>query len=92
MESLNISKISSKGQIVLPKSIREKFSKGDDVVFIEDEGEIILKKSSDILEDLNYLKFQKNTFKELENYEKNSEIYESMDSKDFINYLKNKVE
>ena len=44
MESLNIAKISSKGQVVLPKSIRDKFSREDNVVFIERENEIILRK------------------------------------------------
>ena len=91
MESINIAKISSKGQIVLPKSIRNKFSKGEDVVFIENGDEITLRKSTQVLEDLNYLKFQRNTFKELENYENNKQEYESMKSKDFIKYLKSKI-
>lgn len=92
MESINIAKISSKGQIVLPKSIRAKFSKGEDVVFIEDGDEIILKKSSDVIEELNYLRFQRETFAQLEEYEKNKEKYEALDSKEFIKMLKSKIE
>jgi len=91
MESINISKISSKGQIVLPKSIRDKFSSNDDVVFIENGNEIILRKSSDVLNDLNYLKFQENTFNELQKYEENKDKYPSMKSKEFISFLKEKV-
>lgn len=91
MESISVVKISSKGQIVLPKSIRSKFSKGEDLVFIEDGDSISLRKSTDVLEDLNYLKFQKDTFKELEKYENNKDKYESLSSKEFIKMLKSKT-
>jgi AbrB family looped-hinge helix DNA binding protein len=91
MESISVVKISSKGQIVLPKSIRNKFAKDDDIVFIDDGTNINLRKSSDVLEDLNYLKFQKETFKELEKYEGDKESYEALPSKEFITLLKSKI-
>ena len=46
---MEIAKLSSKGQITLPKEIREKLNlkEGDKVVFIEKEGKIIMAKSSE---------------------------------------------
>lgn len=91
MESIAVAKISSKGQVVLPKVIREKFE-GNDVVFLEEGDEIILKKSSEVLEDLAYLKFQKNTFKELDYYQSHKEEFQGVCEDDFIDYLESKVQ
>ena len=46
---MEIAKLSSKGQITLPKEIREKLclKEGDKVMFIEKEGEIIMLKSAE---------------------------------------------
>jgi antitoxin PrlF len=44
---LEVSKISSKGQITVPKSIRKllKLQEGDLVVFVEENGKVILTKA-----------------------------------------------
>lgn len=43
MTTINISKVSSKGQIVIPKDLRERFKEGSEVLFIEQDGLLILK-------------------------------------------------
>ena len=48
--SIDISKISSKGQIVIPKKIRNNFKEGDNIVFIEEDNRIILKNMGDLSE------------------------------------------
>lgn len=47
-EKMEISRISSKGQVTIPKSIREalNLSEGDRVAFIQDEGKVIITKAS----------------------------------------------
>ncbi|GAX92046.1 AbrB/MazE/SpoVT family DNA-binding domain-containing protein [Effusibacillus lacus] len=47
---MEVSRISSKGQVTIPKSIRErlKLDAGDKVAFIEENGKIIITKSSTI--------------------------------------------
>ena len=88
MNSISVSKISSKGQIVLPKSIREKFGMDDEVVFIQRGDEIILRKSTDIIEDLEYAQFIKNSFETLKEYENSPESFNSMDKEMFLSELK----
>lgn len=43
MVSVSLSKVSSKGQIVIPKEFRDKFREGSEVLFIEERGILILK-------------------------------------------------
>lgn len=45
---MEISRISSKGQVTIPKPIREflKLNEGDRVAFIEEEGKIVITKAS----------------------------------------------
>ncbi|GAB3808095.1 AbrB/MazE/SpoVT family DNA-binding domain-containing protein [Virgibacillus kimchii] len=45
---MEVSRISSKGQVTVPKSIREKLKldEGDRVAFIEDNGKIVITKAS----------------------------------------------
>ena len=73
MVSIEITKLSSKGQIVIPASIREKYNEGDTFVVIEDEGRIILKKSEDfkeaLKEDLEFAKRTEEAYKRIENGE-----------------------
>lgn len=88
MNSINTSKISSKGQIVLPKSLRDKFEPNDEVVFIQRDNEILLKKSSEVIEDLEYAQFVKNTFENLKEYERSPESFNSMDKETFLSELK----
>ena len=50
---MEMAKLSSKGQITLPKEIREKLclKEGDKVMFIEKDGKIIVEKSVDSIID-----------------------------------------
>lgn len=46
--SMEVSRISSKGQVTIPKAIRERLNvdEGDKLAFIEDNGKIVITKSS----------------------------------------------
>ena len=46
--SMEVSRISSKGQVTIPKAIRERLNleEGDKVAFIEENGKIVISKSS----------------------------------------------
>ncbi|MCK5625116.1 AbrB/MazE/SpoVT family DNA-binding domain-containing protein [Candidatus Pacearchaeota archaeon] len=62
MVSLNITRISSKGQIVIPSNMRENLKEGDELLIIKDENRIILKKVDKVTEDLKEdLEFAKRT-------------------------------
>ena len=45
---MEVSRISSKGQVTIPKSIREllNLNEGDRVAFIEDDGKVVITKAS----------------------------------------------
>ena len=46
MANISITKISSKGQIVIPLNMRENIKEGDEFIIIKDENRFILKKTS----------------------------------------------
>ena len=77
--NIDISKISSKGQIVIPKKMREHFKEGENIVFIEDGNRIILKNMNDLTEN----------FKEdLEISKKVDEAYKRYDEGKFVSLSK----
>lgn len=45
MAQIDITKMSSKGQIVIPQELRKNFNEGDKIVVIRNEDQIILKKA-----------------------------------------------
>ncbi len=57
---IGITKMSSKGQIVIPQDMREHFAEGDKLVVIKNENRLILKKATDMdsqfIEDLEFAK------------------------------------
>ena len=65
-----MSKISSKGQVVIPNYMRKNFSQGEKVVFIEKNGVIIMKNMKDFSK-----KFQKD-FSRAQRIDKMIEDYE----------------
>jgi AbrB family looped-hinge helix DNA binding protein len=79
MVNLDIIRMSSKGQIVIPASMRKNLKEGDNLIVIEDEGKIILKKASDMdkqfKEDLEFAKRTEEAYRRIENGE-----YISVDS------------
>ena len=81
-----ITKLSSKGQIVIPSKMRDNFSVGEKLVIIKSGERLILKKASDL--DKNFeedLAFAKRTEEAIKRYEKGS--YKEMDSRDFAEEL-----
>ena len=91
METISVSKMSSKGQIVVPKALRSRFKAGDDVVFIDNGSEIILRKSSDVIKDLEYAKFVKNTRDALDEYEKDPKSHKKYTGDEFISMLESRI-
>ncbi|MBM3308993.1 MAG: AbrB/MazE/SpoVT family DNA-binding domain-containing protein [Candidatus Altiarchaeales archaeon] len=83
MINVDVTKLSSKGQIVIPQDMREEFSVGDKFVIIKDDHQLILKPLQDLgknfMEDL---KFAKRTVEALGKYEKGK--FKEASSKDFL--------
>ncbi len=87
MAKLSITKISSKGQIVIPQEMRGNLEEGDRLVIIKNDNQFILKKVED---------FDKNLKEDLESAKRTEEAWKrhdkgefrSVGSKDFIKELK----
>jgi len=47
MAQIDMTKMSSKGQVVIPQELREDFNEGDKLVVIRNNDQIILKKASE---------------------------------------------
>ena len=87
MVEINITRISSKGQIVIPQEMRGNLKEGDKIVIIKNEGQIILKKREDFDKNLKEdLEFAKRTEQAWKRYEKGEFI--SMDAEDFLKEIK----
>jgi len=48
MVEINTTRISSKGQIVIPSNMRDDFKEGDNLIIIRDKNTLILKKANDL--------------------------------------------
>ena len=71
MVNINVTKISSKGQIVIPSEMRKNLKEGDELLIIKDEDRIILKKVNKITEKMKEdLEFAKRTEEAWQSYEK----------------------
>ena len=70
MVQIDTSKMSSKGQIVIPVRLRERYKEGDNIVFIDDGKNLILKKETDmdknLKEDLEFARRTEEAWKEIE--------------------------
>jgi len=81
-----ITKMSSKGQIVIPAEMRRGFQEGDKLLLIQTDGQLIMKKASKLdktlKDDLEFAKRTEEAWKSYENGE-----FKSMNSKDFLNKL-----
>ncbi len=81
-----ITKMSSKGQIVIPSDMREGIKEGDKLFLIKNDKQIILKKIEDLDDSLKEdLEFAKRTEKAMQEYEKGKVL--EMDKKDFLKEL-----
>ncbi len=82
-----ITKMSSKGQIVIPSEMRKGIPKGEKIVLIKSNNHLILKKVSELDKNLKEdLEFAKRTEKAWKEYEKGEFI--SMKAEDFLKKLK----
>ncbi len=73
MVEFEISRLSSKGQIVIPTSMRKNLKEGDKIIFIRDKKNLILKKASDIdkqlKEDIEFARRTEEAYKRIESGE-----------------------
>jgi len=81
-----ITKMSSKGQIVIPAEMREGIHEGEKLVIIRNNGQIIMKKASELERNLvEDLKFARRTEEAWKSYEKGKFI--SMPADKFLEKL-----
>ncbi|HJX50945.1 MAG TPA: AbrB/MazE/SpoVT family DNA-binding domain-containing protein [Candidatus Nanoarchaeia archaeon] len=84
---INITRMSSKGQIVIPQEMRQNFKEGEKILVIQGGDKLILKKASDMDENLKEdLDFAKRTEEAWKKFERGEFI--SMDSEDFLKEMK----
>ena len=87
MADISITKMSSKGQIVIPQEMRKGIKEGEKLVVIRNNGQIILKKAVDFDKNLKEdLEFARRTEESWKRYDKGEFI--SMDAKDFLKELR----
>ena len=81
-----ITKISSKGQIVIPSNLRKDISVGDEFIIIKEKNKFILKKIVDLAKDLRQeIEFAQRVEKAWESYEKGK--FKSKSAKEFLEEL-----
>ena len=70
MSEINITKMSSKGQIVIPQDMRQGIKEGEKILIIEGDGSLILKKASEadenFKEDLEFARRTEEAYKQIE--------------------------
>jgi AbrB family looped-hinge helix DNA binding protein len=83
MADINITTMSSKGQIVIPKDMRKGFKEGEKLILIKNKGRILMKKADNIDENFQEdIEFAQRTEAALQRIEKGKGIRMSMD--DFL--------
>ena len=86
MIDIAITKLSSKGQVVIPSEMRADFGEGEKLVIIKNGEQLILKKASDL--DKNFaddLAFARRTEEALKRYENG--LFKELNTRDFTNEL-----
>ena len=86
MIDVAITKLSSKGQVVIPSEMRADFGEGEKLVIIKNGEQLILKKASDL--DKNFaedLAFARRTEEALKRYENG--LFKELNTRDFTNEL-----
>ena len=82
-----ITKMSSKGQIVIPAELRQDIEEGDKLLIIKNDHQLILKKANEMDIQLKEdLEFARRTEEALKRYEKGQ--FKSMNFDDFISEMK----
>ena len=77
MSEISITKISSKGQIVIPSGMRKNLKEGDKLVIIKNKDQLILKKMQD---------FDKNLKEDLEFARRTEEAWKNIDKGKYKKY------
>ena len=86
MAELDITKMSSKGQVVIPAEMRKEFREGEKFVVIKAGEHLILKTVAAFDKNIEGdIKFAQRTDEALERYEKG--MFKSMDGEDFLREL-----
>ena len=87
MANINITRMSSKGQVVIPQEMREEIEEGDKLVIIKNNRQIILEKMEDFDKNLEEdLEFARRTEEAWKRYDKGEFI--SMDAEEFLKEIK----
>lgn len=82
-----ITKMSSKGQIVIPTEMRKGIKEGEKLILIKRKGQFIMKKASKVdLQLQEDLEFARRTEEALKKYEKGE--FKEMDYDDFLDEVK----
>lgn len=79
MANISITKMSSKGQIVIPQDMRGGLKEGDKIVIIKNDNQIILKKMES---------FEKNLEEDLEFARRTEEAWKQIERGEFTSYSK----
>jgi AbrB family looped-hinge helix DNA binding protein len=86
MVDVSITRVSSKGQIVIPQDMRENFKEGDKIIVIKNDNQIILKKmehfEKNLEEDLDFARKTEESWKRIEQGD-----FACMKKEDFLNEL-----
>lgn len=86
MTQIDITRMSSKGQVVIPLEMRKDIKEGDKLVVIFNKGQIIIKKASDFDKNIEEdLEFAKRTEKAWQAYERGE--FKSYSKEDFLEKL-----
>ena len=87
MSQIDITKMSSKGQVVIPQDLRKGISDGDKLVVIRNKDQIILKKADNFDKNLeNDLEFAKRTEKAWKEVERGK--FKRMSPQDFLKEIR----
>ncbi len=83
---IGITKMSSKGQVVIPTEMRNDISEGEKLFIIKNKEQLILKKTKDLDKALKEdIEFARRTEEALKKYEKGE--FKTMDSEEFLKEL-----
>ena len=86
MINMDVIKLSSKGQIVIPANMRDDLKAGEDLVIIKDDSRFILRKANEVTEKMKEdLEFARRTEEALERWDKGEFV--SMDGDEFLKEL-----
>ncbi len=87
MVTISVTRISSKGQIVIPSNMRDDFKEGEELLIIKDDDRIVLKKTAKVSEQMKEdLEFAKRTDEALKRIESGKGI--RMNFGEFVDEMK----